>query len=481
MDFKEKYLKYKEKYNKLKSVFNIKGGTNLIIKINDASLKELLIKKGMTVVDDNLYLDKEDFNTIAELIQFLSLDGYRIKSNQGIEYNLTNYLNLTLPNEDLLFEIIKTKNTRTSGIVVKMDHPAITPKYECELPEDCPNDEGLVYNPFGTQHVHAASAKCTGSACKDLYMPKGIVFDSPEHQKLWGVSAERINLDLPVSISHVNTTGKYKIDSSNNIVYLIKRDGKSEIPIEINVIFDTGNHSHSLISENYVKIYNFERKPVMASMKNISKFNKLVDITKHSFEISENIELIKLIRICLDYIDPILSKLSRSYHVKSGEDQGHLEYILSSVIKFGELKIPLIIAIFLKLEISQGVSGHKIISSEYTTIDINIPTIDHPEEVLQTKLKFTLTAYITENESIDLLVSDEVIQNLEILGYNSSGHLKSIIKNKREIKELEEKIEIYDMEMESDPYSHYTYQANRDRDFKQLQILKNRRVPAEPI
>jgi hypothetical protein len=205
----------------------------------------------------------------------------------------------------------------------------------------------------------------------------------------------------------------------------------------LRVIFDTGNSANTLISEKYITEYGLKRISKNASKLNISKFNLLMSMIgkkEINYKIESEINLRELIEVCLKNITEI-NTLFSTISVSTSKDES---------VNFGDLKIPLRLALFLELRGPQGVGGSMLLISEYTIIDINVPTT----KSTKSRLQFRLSADIVADPHIDLLVSNKVMTNLQLLGYSCSEHIISMIGKERRLKELAEHKELLDVELQ---------------------------------
>ena len=229
MSFEKKYLKYKEKYFKLRTKFNHVGGASLIrdegikIKIEDEEMRGLLFSLDYTIDGNYVLLSLNKFNDLYDEIT---------QRNFVLIQKSKNGLNARQVNRDL-----KSKLTNESIL-------EIIPMVVWEEIQSLKSAE-------------KTAPKIT--AIKELDAVKG-----------------RVNLDNEVPITHQVNGDKFKIDNTHCRVYMF--DAASRRERSIRVMFDTGNHANTLISEQYVIDYGLKRIPKNASKINISKFNLLMHL-----------------------------------------------------------------------------------------------------------------------------------------------------------------------------------------------------------
>lgn len=422
-----KYLKYKKKYLELLSYYNQLGGRKAIISINESVNIEFI---------EAIYLSLQSTNSTSFVLnksaRQIIIDNDENEDEVFTRTNLNLLLNL-IP----AFDLVLVQQGRTGGQYRKItsdiiNAPTITTKdnleiMTLELYTQLDEEQKRVRaKTADTRPGHVAPA----TVALHNTDPAGMPIIIPHADANLDALLARIKIDVKVPSSYTQRPGtnKYKIDSSKCKAFILSSTGR---PVERRVLFDTGNHAYTLISQKYVTELNLERKPIIASAIQISFYNQLMTLIKKPDHIigdrHDGVTLRHLVSRCNDFKEDILPIINTEHN--------------DSMIMFEDIRIPSIIASALKIGGTSGVEGGSVLVSHYVTVHLNIPTSDRKT------LHFTLDAFISNNDTLDLLISDKVITNLQILKYDCSGHTIEMITPVREMDDCREQMDLLHLQL----------------------------------
>lgn len=421
-----KYLKYKKKYLELLSYYNQLGGRKAIISINDNVDIEII---------EGIYLSLQSTNPTSFILnktaRQIIIDNDENKDEVFTRTNLNLLLELIHA-----FDLLLVQQGRKGGQYRKItsdivNAPAITTRDNLEImtlelyTQIDERQKSVRGTSVDTGPGHVASVRAPQNTD-----PAGMSIIIPHADANLDALLARIKIDVNVPSSYTQRPGtnKYKIDSSKCKAFILSSTGR---PVERRVLFDTGNHAYTLISQKYVRELNLERKPIIASAIQISFYNQLMILIKKPEHIigdqQDGVTLRDLVRRCYEFSTDILSIINTEHD--------------ESIVRFEEIPLPSIIAASLKIGGTSGVEGGSILVSHYVTVHLNIPTSDRKT------LYYTLDAFISNNDTLDLLISDKVITNLQILKYDCSGHTIEMISPVRQMDDCIEQMDLLHLQL----------------------------------